>query len=350
MLGAAGALTAAAALTACGPSPVDMTEHPVTTTPTRAAGQQLQRSADPEDACATPPVAPEGGSSRHEVRSAGGDVTVPGAPARVLALGVGAVDTACLLGLQGAVVATAPLPSGSDAYLPTPLVSKPVVDPAGGGEAIRAARGLRPDLVLLPASAGREAARAWSDLAPTVVYDDDPRNWSDAVETLSEAYGRGRAGHDALLHFLGSTRAVGTGTSARDTEVSLVDMGDGVGHEPALTPAGTLGSVLLESVGAGRPPAQTVREGRRVPPPESRPVVGDEFSGDVVYAVLGDCPTCDSHAREVFTSQRWRDMAPVEAHRLFVVDRAVWEGDGLVAARAVLGDIKETINGVASTG
>ena len=69
---AAAPLAAGLALAACGPSPVDMVEHPVTTTPSRMAGEELQRSAEPEESCAPAPVPTEfPGAGTRRVDSAG---------------------------------------------------------------------------------------------------------------------------------------------------------------------------------------------------------------------------------------------------------------------------------------
>gem|GEM_PF-4860565 len=353
------ALPAALAAAGCGPSPVDMVEHPVVTTPSRAAGHDLQRAAEPEESCAPAPAAPEAGTSgTRSVRPgtvAGGPaprrVDVPADPARVLALGSGAVDAACLLGLQHTVVATGPL-DGPAAWLPEPLVSLPRVDTADAGAVPAAARAHRPDLVLLPASADRDGLAArLADVAPTVVYDDDPRHWTDAVTTLTDALGRPRAGERALLGFYGQVDSVVGSTTPRDTEVSVVDLGDDQGHAPRVLDPRSLGVTVLEAVGARRPPAQTVRDGRAVPAPDSRPSSADEFSGDVVLGVLGDCPGCEAAARRTLESPRWTALPALRDSRFFVVDAGVWrDGDGLVAARAVLGDVEKTINAKAAEG
>jgi iron complex transport system substrate-binding protein len=78
--------------------------------------------------------------------------------------------------------------------------------------------------------------------------------------------------------------------------------------------------------------------------------VGDPLDGDVIFAVVGGGDRSEEAAREVFASTRWRDLDAVGARRVFVVDRAVWEGAGPVAARAVLDDIRNSINGIAPDG
>ena len=349
-------LVAALAVAGCGPSPVDMVEHPVTTTPSRMAGEELQRAAEPEESCAPAPAPAEfTGSGDRVVASSGDAVRVPRSPERILALGVGAVDVACALGLQDLVVGTSGLPSDADVYLPAPLVDLPdlpIPSDAVPGDVAAAARDLRPDLIVLADTPSRDpaVARALSEVAPTVVYDADVLRWTDTTEEISDAYGRPRAGGDLLLDVIDRARATAAKTTPSDTQVSLVtvigDSGDGVVPQDP----DTLGSLMLEAVGANRPPAQRTREGERVPPLPESPALGDQLDGDVIFAVVGGSPESEEIARGVFDSDRWRELDAVGARRVFVVDRAVWEGAGPVAARAVLEDIRGSINGIAPDG
>ncbi|MDV8000815.1 ABC transporter substrate-binding protein [Rhodococcus sp. IEGM 1408] len=352
-------LVAGLLLAACGPSPVDMVEHPVTTTPSRVAGEELQRSAEPDESCAAEPVPAEfAGAGQRRVASEGqvpDRVEVPRSPERILALGAGAVDVACALGLQDLVVGTSGLPRDADVFLPHSLVDLPDIPiPAGvaPGEVAAAARDLRPDLIVLADTPGRDpaVARELSEVAPTVVYDADVLRWTDATESISDAYGRPRAGGDVLLDVIDRARATTARTTPSDTQVSLVsivgDTGDGVVTQDP----DTLGSLMLEAVGAGRPPAQRTREGERIPPLPESPALGDELDGDVIFTVLGGSPESEEIARRVFSSDRWLELDAVGARRMFVVDRAVWEGAGPVAARAVLEDIANSINGIAPDG
>lgn len=356
---AAAPLAAGLVLTACGPSPVDMVEHPMTTTPSRMAGEELQRAAEPENSCAPRPAPTEfADRSGRRVDSDGpgpDSVEVPADPERILALGVGAVDTACALGLQDLVVGTAGLPVDADVYLPVPLVSLPTV-PLDRGTPVDlvadSARELRPDLIVLAASDELDPAvvSALRDVAPTVVYDSAPLAWSDATQAISDAYGRPRAGDDLLLDVIERAQLTAGATTPSDTWVSLVSVtGEGADGMELQRPD-SLGSLMLEAVGAGRPPAQRTRDGRSVPPLPESPPVGDELDGDVIFAVVGGEPGSEDAAREVFASDRWTDLDAVGSQRMFVVDRAVWEGAGPVAARAVLEDIRGSINGIAPDG
>lgn len=356
---AAAPLAAGLALAACGPSPVDMVEHPVTTTPSRMAGEELQRSAEPEESCAPAPVLtefPGAGTRRVDTTGPGPDsVAVPRSPERILALGVGAVDTACALGLQDLVVGTSGLPNDADVYLPAPLVALPTIEIGGGADAgavADAARDLTPDLIVLAGSQDLDPAvvDALADVAPTVVYSGAVLEWADATETVADAYGRPRAGGDLLLDVIDRARFTTRATTPSDSWVSLVSVADGSGAGARVQDADTLGSLMLEAVGAGRPPAQRTRDGERIPPLPESPPRGDELDGDVIFAVVGGRPDSEEAAREVFASDRWMELDAVGAKRVFVVDRAVWEGTGPVAARAVLEDIRGSINGIAPDG
>ncbi|WP_241732528.1 ABC transporter substrate-binding protein [Dietzia sp. B19] len=356
-VGVVGPLVAGLVLAGCGPSPVDMVEHPVTTTPTRMAGEELQRSAEPEESCAPVPAPAEfPGDGLREVASvdpAEERVEVPRSPERILALGAGAVDVACALGLQDLVVGTSGLPRDADVYLPAPLVGLPdlaINGDSGAEDGAAAARELSPDLIVLADSIDPDPAvvRALSEVAPTVVYDARSLNWTESTEAIADAYGRPRAGGDLLLDVIDRARFTADATTPRDTWVSLVSVSDADGV--AVQRPDTLGSLMLEAVGAGRPPAQRTRDGQRIEPAPESPPVGDELDGDVIFAVVGGSDRSEQSAREAFATDRWTELDAVGARRMFVVDRAVWEGSGPVAARAVLDDIRGSINGIAPDG
>lgn len=345
------------ALTACGPSPVDMVEYPVTTTPSRMAGQELQRSAEPEKSCAKEPAPAEfSGAGDRDTPTTwpdAGPVEVPRSPERILAMGAGAVDVACALGLQGLVVGTSGLPWGADAYLPAALVDLPEVELAGSGptEVAAAARDLRPDLIVVAADGLDQAlVDALETVAPTVVYDSDALTWTAATELISDAYGRPRAGGDVLLGVFEQARMTNAAAVPPDTRVSLLTISGGGGDGAEVQDPDTLGSLMLEAVDAGRPPAQRTKDGERIPPLPESPARGDELDGDVIFAVVGGDSGAEDDARRVFASDRWNELEAVSAKRVFVVDRAVWEGDGPVAARAILEDIRQAINGIAPDG
>ncbi|WP_241727261.1 ABC transporter substrate-binding protein [Dietzia sp. SLG310A2-38A2] len=356
-VGVVGPLVAGLVLAGCGPSPVDMVEHPVTTTPTRMAGEELQRSAEPEESCAPVPAPAEfpgdGLRGVASVDPAEERVEVPRSPERILALGAGAVDVACALGLQDLVVGTSGLPRDADVYLPAPLVGLPdlaINGDSGAEDGAAAARELSPDLIVLADSIDPDPAvvRALSEVAPTVVYDARSLNWTESTEAIADAYGRPRAGGDLLLDVIDRARFTADATTPRDTWVSLVSVSDTDGI--AVQQPETLGSLMLEAVGAGRPPAQRTRDGQRIEPAPESPPVGDELDGDVIFAVVGGSDRSEQSAREAFATDRWTELDAVGARRMFVVDRAVWEGSGPVAARAVLDDIRGSINGIAPDG
>lgn len=331
----------------------------MTTTPSRMAGEELQRSAEPEESCAPAPVPAEfEGAGVRDIPTEGpasDTVEVPRSPERILALGMGAVDTACALGLQDLVVGTSDLPSDADVYLPDSLVGLPTVDVhAGQGVNVvaTAARELAPDLIVLADSDDLDPAvvAALTAVAPTVVYDDDAVRWTDATQSIADAYGRPRAGGDLLLDIIERARRVAGATTPSDTRVSLVSVTGGEGDGVAVQRPDSLGSLMLEAVGAERPPAQRTRDGERIPPLPESPPLGDELDGDVIFAVVGGDHDVEDAAREVFSSDRWTGLDAVGSKRMFVVDRAVWEGAGPVAARAVLDDIRGSINGIAPDG
>lgn len=351
------ALFAAAALSlgACSstPSPVDMEDHPITSsTPSRAAGQELVRSTDPEEACAEEPLPADGGRNRVAVSPApdAAQVSVPADPERILALGLGAVDAACALGLQDRVVATSALPSDASAMFPPRLTQAPLVDVAAP-DARAAVAEADPDVVLLGADAGVTAEQVSAvlddDRVPVIAYEDADTFWADAAAHAGAALGREDAMRDQLEGFVAGVQEVSDAVTPWDTQLSVVTV---EGSEPSIADPQLLGVRVAEALRVSRPPSQLTEEGRSVPPPEHSPVVGDELAGDVIFVVKPATESADAEMREMFAGDRWQELDAAQHRRVFVVEEAAWAGHGLVAARTVLADLARKLNAYSQDG
>lgn len=349
------------ALSACGPSLVDMEDHPITSsTPSRAAGEELIRSGDPSENCASEPLTADEGMtaevpvSYDESHSdAPRTERVPTEPRRILALGYGAADAACALGLTDRVVATSALPGDASAVLPERLTEAPLVDPKDPAFPSQVAD-LDPDVVLLGNDAGASAAELHDLLGdgsvPIVSYEsaDGPTSWSDSAALAGAALGRAGTMRFLLKDFLGKAEDAAKASRPSDTRVSVVQFANG---EPRIAAPNIQGVQILTAMGASRPPSQLVdTDGTPVPPPEHDPAVGDPLSGDVIFSIAPTVPGGQDMMREVFGSERWKALAPVKERRMFVVQPAVWEGRGLVSARLAVEDIASNVNRFAADG
>ena len=47
----------------------------------------------------------------------------------------------------------------------------------------------------------------------------------------------------------------------------------------------------------------------------------------------------------IMRGREWKDLGAVADKRVFAVEDSVWHGDGLTAARAMLTDLRGTLNG-----
>lgn len=334
-----------------------MQEHPITSsTPSRAAGQALIRSADPEESCAESPAPADSGPHRVAATPDEGaaQVAVPGEPERILALGLGAVDAACALGLQDRVAATSPLPWDAASMFPPRLSQAPVVDPAAPDARERIADA-DPDVVLVGAdahvTAEQVAALLDDDRVPVVIYESTdpgaPTVWSDAAVHAAAALGREDAMRGHLEGFVADVQATAEAVTPWDTQLSVVTVD---GSSPSVADPQILGVRVAEALRVGRPPAQLSAEGTAVPAPEHSPVVGDELSGDVIFVVQPATASSDADLREMFASDRWQELDAAQHRRVFVVQEAAWKGHGLVAARTVLRDLADRLNSYAPEG
>lgn len=353
---AVGLLALGVALSACGPSPMDMEEHPITeSTPSRAAGEELLRSGEPEEACPEEPLRADSGATVSVASSTGRDadeVRVPTEPERILALGYGAADTACALGLQDRVVATSPLPADANAVLPPRLTSAPIADPATA-EFSSQVRDLDPDVILIGADAGMSAAELRNTLgdggAPIISYEDPDSEvpWSESAKLAAAALGREQAMDTLLTDFIGFYEGAAEASTPSDTQVSVVQFDGG---QPRIADPNILGVRILTAMGAQRPPAQLLEDGEPVDPPDYSPIASDELSGDVIFAIKPPGPGGEAEMRSVFESERWEELSPMKNRRVFVVEPSVWQGRGIVAARTAVVDIAANINRYSADG
>ncbi|MEE2034642.1 ABC transporter substrate-binding protein, partial [Rhodococcus chondri] len=215
----------------------------------------------------------------------------------------------------------------------------PVIGPSGTPD-LGAVEQARPDLIL--GTAVDEALyESLSGVAPTVVVGSDPVFWRQQFVRVGEALGRTGAAQRALDEYSAQARDLGRELVAWQTQASLVRFtADGPEIEGTTSFAGQ----VLADVGAARPPAQRfgVVDGRTAKPIDTEnPVAAD---GDVIFVRFEGVDGLE-RGTEYMNSDAWLDLGAVADGRLFSTADDVWSTPGPVAARAILTDLRHTLNG-----
>ncbi|NLU82038.1 ABC transporter substrate-binding protein [Rhodococcus sp. HNM0569] len=312
----------------------------VRTTTAIAGAAVVGIERDTTAACADPTPADRPGAGTHTVSHAGGESVVPDDPQRIVVLDPAAMDAVCALGLWERVVGTTAgdLPGGHPQYLGTGVREIPVTGPIGAPD-VEAIRAADPDLVLGSDPATASAAELGA-VAPTVFTGSDQVYWKNSFTVAGAALGRSKAAADALASYEKDAADLGTELGAGQTQASLVQFdADSLSIEG---PASFAGQVLSD-VGVRRPADQRLTDA--VDADISNDIARAE--GDLVYVVLSD-DASKEHGEQVMDGDEWQDLEAAVDNRVFVVDATVWGGNGLTAARAVLTDVRNSLNGYAS--
>lgn len=291
----------------------------------------------------TAPLDPEGiqGSIR-PVGSSQGIVEVPADPMRIVVLDASSLDATCALGVWERVVGASTLDpdfrgDGDQAlYLGTGIAEIPTVGTVGSPD-IDAIAGLDPDLIIGADTLGTDTYSALSGIAPTVLTSSDA-GWKSTFLQSAAALGRGQTGFEELARFSADAEQVGREVNATQTQASVVRfLPDSIVTD---APSSFAGEVLGE-IGVQRPPAQTET---------SITVPTDDLAdaeGDIVY-VRFDGDDGETFGTDVMRSTEWEDLGSAKDGRVFAVDDTVWSGSGVVAARAILADVTNSLNAYVS--
>ncbi|WP_459547415.1 ABC transporter substrate-binding protein [Nocardia sp. X0981] len=324
---------AALIVSACASHPDDSASIIRTTTKIARAGVVgLER--DTSQACPLPtPADPSEGDTR-AVRHPAGESRVPADPQRIVVLGTSALDATCAVGLWERVVGATTLagPVPQPGYLGYGVVEIPGVGLASDPDPALIAR-LDPDLIIGEVPAGRADYAALSAIAPTVLVG-AADTWEEQFLAFAGALGRTGAGEAALDAYRTEATDTGKALDAHLTQASLVRF-TATGTE-TLGPE-TFAAQVLADTGAGRPTAQ---RDASAPVDESDPIAAE---GDLIYVMFAG-PDGQEHGESVMRSDAWEQLGAVGDNRSFVVDDALWHTTGLTAARAVLDDIRGTLN------
>ncbi|WP_081706150.1 iron-siderophore ABC transporter substrate-binding protein [Nocardia sp. CNY236] len=293
----------------------------------------LQR--DTTRACPLPSAPDAADVATHSVTHDAGVTQVPADPQRIVALTTSALDAACALGLWERVVGAATVdgPSPYPAYLGNGVLRIPGIGPTTQPDPARIAE-LRPDLILGENSTGAANFTDLAAIAPTVLV--GAPDWQSKFTTYAAGMGRSRAAEEALRNYRSEADETGITLAAEQTQASVIRF---TAEDNRVQGSDSFSGHVLGDVGVQRPTAQ---RGTSFDVPVHE--FATKAEGDVIYVVLAG-PDGSLRGEAVMRTDEWQELGAAADHRVFVVDDTVWHGDGLTAARALLTDLRTTLNG-----
>ncbi|MFE1591967.1 ABC transporter substrate-binding protein [Nocardia sp. NPDC058705] len=294
--------------------------------------------ADRDTATACPlPSAPDAGSgATRTVTHTAGVTQVPADPQRIVVLTTSALDAACALGLWERVAGAVTFDGDrtQPMYLGYGVVKVPSVGPIGQPDPARIAE-LKPDLILgdiAPAAGGYDAL---SKIAPTVLIGAGG-SWQSDFAAYSAGMNRNAAAETAMQSYLTEAHDLGPALNAGQSQASVLrftpDTIQVQGTE-------TFAAQVLSDVGVQRPTAQ---RGTSYDITESD--LATKAEGDVIYVMFAG-PEGETQGKEVLRSDQFEELGAATDKRVFAVDDKIWHTTGLTAARAILTDLRNSLNG-----
>lgn len=336
-----------------GPTRPGAEQSVITSTTKIASAGVLGNQRRPDESCAPDPAAVDPGPPDREVRNAtgaaGSATSIPGTstvradPQRIVVLSGDQLDALCALGLQSRIVAAA-LPDGSDSQ--PSYLGKVVHDVPGAGTRsepdLQAIKAANPDLILGSQALTPDAYPQLTAIAPTVFTGPPGAAWEDNLRAVGAATGRLDAANGLIDGFEQAADKTGADNDATHFQASVVQFTDATMRVYGNT--NFPGSVLA-AVGVDRPAAQRftdkpyVEIGTTDTDMENSP----DFSaadGDIVYISFAS-PAAKDRAPQILGSDAWKKLSANRDNRVFAVNNEVWQtGEGIVAARGVLADLK----------
>ncbi|WP_072690886.1 iron-siderophore ABC transporter substrate-binding protein [Rhodococcus marinonascens] len=333
------AATAVFALAGCS-QPSDDDASTIIRTTTKIAGAGVVGiDRDTTTACApqTPVDAALAGGGTHHVAHTAGESDVPSDPQRIVVLDSAALDAVCSLGLWERVVGAA-VGDGDTAqpsYLGTGISNIASIGPVDHPNVDLVAQA-NPDLILGSSPAADDLYTAISAVAPTVYVGSDPVFWKTQFLLAGDALGRADAARAQLEQYQQDAAQLGIDIDSSQTQASVVRFdSDGLYIQG---PASFAGQVLADA-GVRRPAYQDLDGSATAALPDDEL---EQVEGDLVYVIFDD--ESKAHAEDVMSGKDWENLGAAEDGRVFAVADGIWSGNGLVAARAVLTDLRDTLN------
>ncbi|MEU6558727.1 ABC transporter substrate-binding protein [Nocardia nova] len=330
-IGAAAVGAVVAVVSGCGTGGDDASSSIVRTTTNIAGASVVGIERDTTHACALP-SAPDQAAGTRTVAGA----QVPADPKRIVVLDTAALDAVCAVGLWERVVGATTLagPAAQPNYLGTGVLKIPGVGATGAVDTAKIAD-LHPDLIL--GSAGDGDPGALHAIAPTVLV--EHRGWQEDFTGYADAMGRASAGARALADYRTDARETGASIGANFSQASVIRFS---AKDIQVQGNDTFAGQVLADAGVQRPTAQRDRSF----PVDSLSSESDrnKIEGDIIYLML-DGADGKTHAQSVMKGEDWKKLGAVSDKRDFVVEDDIWHGSGLTAARAILDDLRKTLNG-----
>ncbi|WP_188827992.1 ABC transporter substrate-binding protein [Nocardia camponoti] len=339
--GAVLAVTAlcAVAMTAGCAEQVDDASTIVRTTTNIAGAGVVGVQRDTTTACPLPSAADPASGPTRSVTNANGVTQIPADPQRIVALTPAAIDAACALGLWERVVGAVTLDGErpQPVYLGYGILKSPTVGPIGNPDPAKIAA-LKPDVILGDVASNSAELSA---IAPTVLVGAND-SWQSDFVAYAAGLGRRSVAEAALGAYRAEAKEAGVAINAAQSQASVLRF-----TPDAITIQGTnsFAGQVLSDVGVQRPTPQ------RGP---SSPVAIDELSkrgeGDIIYVMFGRdgssaSDASEQYGRKVLKSTEFGELGAASDKRVFAVDDYVWHGWGLTAARALVTDLKASLNG-----
>lgn len=304
----------------------------------------------PDESCARNPAAPDPGPAMRQAHNAAGVspevVRVPAEAQRIVVLSGDQLDALCALGLQSRVVAAA-LPDGSPgqpSYLGGAVHSLP-----GAGTRTNPDLGsiaeAHPDLILGSQGLTPTLYPRLAAIAPTVFTAAPGAAWEDNLRGVGAATARGAAVDGLLNAFEQRAAQVGAAHDAAHFQASIVQL---TTTAVRVYGANNFPASVLTAAGVDRPASQRftdkpyieigATDAELAKAPDR--VDLSAADADVVYVSCAS-PAAAERAATVLDSSAWRKLSANHDNRVYVVNDEIWQtGEGLVAARGIVGDLR----------
>ncbi|WP_194814854.1 ABC transporter substrate-binding protein [Nocardia sp. XZ_19_385] len=317
-----------------GCSKADDASSIVRTTTNIAGAGVVGLERDTAKACPLPSAPDQAGGTR-SVTHAAGVSQVSADPQRIVVLSTAALDAACALGLWervvGAVTIDGPRPQPQ--YLGYGVVQIPAVGSAAQPDLAKIAE-LRPDVILGESPDAAAGFAGLQQIAPTVLVGTDG-GWQAEFLGYASGLGRATAAEQALADYRVEAANTGNEIAANQSQASVVRFTSGTVQ---IQGTDSFAGQVLADAGVQRPTAQRAAS-FDVPLADLEPV-----EGDVVY-VMFDGKDGKTFGEKTLRSDEFKDLSAATDKRVFAAEDSVWHGNGVTAARALLTDLRNTLNG-----
>jgi len=291
---------------------------------------------DTATACPLPSAPDPAAGATRTVTHAAGTTQVPADPQRIVVLTSSALDAACAVGLwervAGAVTLDGERPQPM--YLGYGVLKVPSIGSIGQPDPARIAA-LKPDLILgdvAPAAGGYEALSA---IAPTVLIGSGG-SWQSDFAAYASGMGRGAAADAALRAYLTEAHDLGPALNASQSQASVLRF---TADTIQVQGSETFAAQVLSDVGVQRPTAQ-----RGTSYDITTADLATKAEGDIIYVMFAG-KAGEDHGKRVLRSDEFTELGAATDRRVFAVDDSVWHTTGLTAARAILTDLRDSLNG-----